>query len=70
MDEKVLNSSMNFTSTRMINKSQRQEKAKVNFNFPKSSKSKIKKKIALFDLDETLVHCTGDLSSKKRNRKR
>ena len=45
------------------NKSQRQEKAKVNFNFPKSSKSKIKKKIALFDLDETLVHCTGDLSS-------
>ena len=45
------------------NKSQRQEKAKVNFNFPKSSKNKIKKKIALFDLDETLVHCIGNPSS-------
>ena len=45
------------------NKSQRQEKAKINFNFPTSSKNKIKKKIALFDLDETLVHCIGDPSS-------
>ena len=42
------------------NKSQRQQKPKVNFNFPKSPKNKIKKKIALFDLDETLVHCTGE----------
>ena len=32
-------------------------KQKVNFNFPKEEK---KKKIALFDLDETLVHCTKD----------
>ena len=30
-------------------------KQKVNFNFPKEEKNK---KIALFDLDETLVHCT------------
>ena len=47
------------------NKSQRQIKNKVNFNFPKSQKNKIKKKIALFDLDETLVHCTGDIKLKK-----
>ena len=32
-------------------------KQKVNFNFPKGEKNK---KIALFDLDETLVHCTKD----------
>jgi CTD small phosphatase-like protein 2 len=32
-------------------------KQKVNFNFPESEN---KKKIALFDLDETLVHCTKD----------
>jgi Dullard-like phosphatase family protein len=32
-------------------------KQKVNFNFPKEGKNK---KIALFDLDETLVHCTKD----------
>ena len=32
-------------------------KQKVNFNFPKDGKNK---KIALFDLDETLVHCTKD----------
>ena len=32
-------------------------KQKVNFNFPLEEK---KKKIALFDLDETLVHCTKD----------
>ena len=44
------------------NKSQKQSKAKVNFNFPKSTKNRIKKKIALFDLDETLVHCTGDIT--------
>ena len=30
-------------------------KQKVNFNFPKDGKNK---KIALFELDETLVHCT------------
>jgi len=45
------------------NKSQRQQNKKINFNFPKSQKNKIKKKIALFDLDETLVHCTGDINS-------
>ena len=33
-------------------------KQKVNFNFPIEEKKK--KKIALFDLDETLVHCTKD----------
>ena len=32
-------------------------KTKVNFNFPPEEDSK---KIALFDLDETLVHCTKD----------
>ena len=32
-------------------------KSKVNFNFPEN---KIQKKIALFDLDETLVHCVKD----------
>ena len=41
--------------------SKKQEKSKVNFNFPKS-KGNIKKRIALFDLDETLVHCTGDIN--------
>ena len=46
------------------NKSQRQQKQKVNLNFQKSAKNKIKKKIALFDLDETLVHCTGDINNK------
>ena len=33
-------------------------KVKVNFNFPKDNKNK---KIALFDLDETLVHCVGEI---------
>ena len=47
------------------NKSQRQIKNKINLNFPKPQKNKIKKKIALFDLDETLVHCTGDINLKK-----
>jgi CTD small phosphatase-like protein 2 len=32
-------------------------KQKVNFNFPEEDKNK---KIALFDLDETLVHCTKE----------
>ena len=32
---------------------------KVNFNFPKNENYK---KIALFDLDETLVHCTGEIN--------
>ena len=32
-------------------------KQKVNFNFPEEQKNK---KIALFDLDETLVHCTKE----------
>ena len=40
-------------------------KNKINFNFPKPKKKGIKKRIALFDLDETLVHCTGDISIKK-----
>ena len=47
------------------NKSQKQIKSKVNFNFPKQQKNKPKKKIALFDLDETLVHCTGDINLNK-----
>ena len=47
------------------NKSQRQQKSKVNFNFPKPAKNKPQKKIALFDLDETLVHCTGDININK-----
>ena len=42
-------------------------KNKVNFNFPNSKKKKIEKKIALFDLDETLVHCTGDIRTTKEN---
>ena len=46
------------------NKDQKQQKNKVNFNFPKQKANKIKKKIALFDLDETLVHCTGDINLK------
>ena len=46
-------------------KSEKQQKSKVNFNFPKSKGNKLKKKIALFDLDETLVHCTGDINFKK-----
>ena len=47
------------------NKSERQIKNKVNFNFPKLPKNKPRKKIALFDLDETLVHCTGDINLNK-----
>ena len=43
------------------NASKKQEKSKINFNFPKTQ-GKIQKKIALFDLDETLVHCTGDIN--------
>ena len=39
-------------------------KNKINFNFPKPKKKGIKKRIALFDLDETLVHCTGDIRIK------
>ena len=35
-------------------------KNKVNFNFENSPSEKKKKKIALFDLDETLVHCTKE----------
>ena len=42
---------------------QKQQKNKVNFNFPKS-KGKKQKRIALFDLDETLVHCTGNINLK------
>ena len=41
---------------------QNQIKEKVNFNFPKNESYK---KIALFDLDETLVHCTGEINSNK-----
>ena len=46
------------------NKSPKQQKSKVNFNFPKPKGNRPKKKIALFDLDETLVHCTGDIELK------
>ena len=46
-------------------KAQKQTKGKVNLNFPKSKGNKPKKRIALFDLDETLVHCTGDIKLKK-----
>ena len=49
------------------NKSERQPKSKVNFNFPKYGKNKLKKKIGLFDLDETLVHCTGDINLNKES---
>ena len=45
-------------------KSKKQPKNKVNFNFPKTKGNELKK-IALFDLDETLVHCTGDINAKK-----
>ena len=45
-------------------RAQKQQKSKVNFNFPKTKGNK-KKKIALFDLDETLVHCTGDITLNK-----
>ena len=45
------------------NKVKKQQKNKINFNFPKSKGNKIQKKIALFDLDETLVHCTGEINS-------
>ena len=44
------------------NPSQKQQKNKINFNFPKQKGNKPKKKIALFDLDETLVHCTGEIN--------
>ena len=47
------------------NKTPKQQKSKVNFNFPKPKGNRPKKKIALFDLDETLVHCTGDIELKK-----
>ena len=40
-------------------------KNQINFNFPKPKKNKIKKRIALFDLDETIVHCTGDIKMQK-----
>ena len=39
-------------------------KVKVNFNFPKDKKNK---KIALFDLDETLVHCVGEIKKDNCN---
>jgi Dullard-like phosphatase family protein len=35
-------------------------KSKINFKFPKERQNK---KIALFDLDETLVHCTGEIKN-------
>ncbi len=38
---------------------QKKIEEKVNFNFPIEEK---KKKIALFDLDETLVHCIGEIT--------
>ena len=41
-------------------------KSKINFNFPKSKKKGAKKRIALFDLDETLVLCTGDIKTSNK----
>ena len=49
------------------NQVQKQQKNKVNFNFPKTAGSSIKKRIALFDLDETLVHCTGDINKSQES---
>ena len=44
---------------------EKKELAKVKFNF---SKEELKKeKIALFDLDETLIHCTGKIDDTKKN---
>ena len=40
-------------------------KAKINFNFPKENQNK---KIALFDLDETLVHCIGEINKNNCNK--
>ena len=40
-------------------------KAKINFNFPKENQNK---KIALFDLDETLVHCIGEINKNNYNK--
>ena len=37
---------------------------KVDFNFPENNK-----KIALFDLDETLIHCTGEIKSNDTEKK-
>ena len=42
-------------------------KEKINFNFPKSEQYK---KIALFDLDETLVHCIGEINSNENKKKK
>ena len=39
-------------------KSQPRCKTEINFNFPKNKQNK---KIALFDLDETLIHCVGEI---------
>ena len=39
-------------------KSQPRCKSEINFNFPKNMQNK---KIALFDLDETLIHCVGEI---------
>ena len=46
-------------------KAKKQVKNKVNFNFPKTKGKQSKKKIALFDVDETLVHCTGEIDISK-----
>ena len=42
-------------------------KEKINFNFPKNEQYK---KIALFDLDETLVHCIGEINSNENKKKK
>ena len=39
---------------------------KLKINFPKEIRNK---KIALFDLDETLVHCVGEITEKNKNNK-
>ncbi len=40
-------------------------KANINFKFPKDKQNK---KIALFDLDETLVHCIGEIKKEDFNK--
>ena len=52
--------------TELDKDSQVRLKSKINFNFPKSKKKGTKKRIALFDLDETLVHCTGDIKTSNK----
>ena len=50
-----------------LDKSKQQSiKEKVNLHFPNEESQK---KIALFDLDETLAHCVGDIKDNQKNKK-